>query len=137
MIYFTAATFSLSMTFFHWEAIALFNSSSGSQRRGLLAEIKWERDAFLNFITVQLCPLSISTQIGCCLVLPWLYPEAPWMLISHLQWLLKHFPLVFRVLAIILIEFLNITLPSYICLSNVSVFMVGFTVIKVALRRLR
>ena len=136
MVYITALLFSITGTLHGREAVTLLNAVGDSRESELFSGRSWESDLFLQFFTLQIIPLSGCVCFGSGLVLPWLYPDGPWMLMPKIPGF-QSLPGWVRIPSTCVTELVNIFLPSISCLGTGKVFMIGLACIKILLQQLR
>ena len=136
MVYVTSFLFSVTGTLRGREGVILLNSVRDSRKSELFSGCSWESDAFLQFFTLQIIPLSGAVCLGSGIVLPWLYPDGPWLLTPNIPGF-QSLPPFLQIPVVAITEVLNMYTPSLFCLANVKIFMIGFTCIKLLQQKLR
>ena len=136
LAYTVASLFSITGTLHGADAVVLLNSIQGSRKSDPFSGDSWDSDFFLQLFTLQMIQLCGSISVASGFLLPWLYPNGPWMLTHRVPWF-RSLPLHVRVPSTCAIEFVNFFIPVISCLGNAQVFMIAFTCIKLSLQRLR
>ena len=112
------------------------NAVNGHQRSELFQGKSWDSDLLLQLYAVQIIPCAAFSVPILGAALPLLYPNAPWLLVNNIDELIT-LPLIPRLILTALVELLNVAIPAFVSISTSSVFMTTFTVLKMALHRLR
>ena len=135
VVYGCGFLYSLCFAFNGKEAAVLYNTATGLQRSEILRGIAWDMDFIIQSFAVQILPVVVSVTLISSMILPWLYPDAPWLLCK--AGTIAPLPIYARVAVITAAEVINISVPLFLCLGAPSLFLVGFTVLKLAMKRLR
>lgn len=137
LAYLLAVTFSLSNVFYGTNACLLLNTVSSSQSSKLFKDLSWESDQILQLFSIQIFPLATTMSLLGGSVFPLLYPDGPWLLLPKIP-LIPETPMILRYLLINpTLEFLNFMVPNLCVIANSYILIIGYTVMKLALRRLR
>ena len=136
LIYPTSLAQTVGGTLQRSEAIAVLNSVQSSGKSVLFKDVKWDTDIVLQLFALQLFPLNASCCLASGFLLPWLYPDAPWLLTKGLPGV-GSLPLAGRIVVTCFVEFYNLFLPAVSCMTHCQVFLIGFTSVKAALKTLR
>ena len=136
MVYVSALLFSVTGVLHGMQAVALLNAIPECEESELVSGSSWESDAFLQFYTLQIIPLCLCEWLGSGFVLPWIYPDGPWMLTPQIPGF-SYLPSWVWIPAVCALEGFNILFPIIFLLTNAQVFFIGFTSIKMMLRQIR
>lgn len=117
------------------EAAVLLNTAIGFQRSEILRGIAWDMDFVIQSFAVQFFPMVAMVILVSSTIIPWLYPDAPWLLCKVEG--TRSFSIFARVAIITITETVNISMPVFLCLGAPSLFLVGFTTLKLSMKRLR
>ena len=118
------------------EVVAVLNSVQSSEKSVLFKDVKWDKEMLLQFAMMQLLPLNIACCLASGFLLPWLYPDAPWLLTRMIPGM-RSLPLAARIVVTCFVEFYNLFLPATSCLTHAQVFLIGLTSVQAALKTLR
>ena len=137
LAYFLSTIFSLSNVFYGRNACLLLNTVQTSQSSELFKDLSWESDEILQLFAIQIFPLVGIMSLLSGFVFPVLYPDGPWLLLPKIPFVPEVPTILLYMLINPTLEFLNLLAPNLCIVANSYILMIGYTVMKLSLRRLR